>query len=685
MAFVQFSQVSLAFGDRDILKNVSVNLQAGSKAALTGANGTGKSTLIKVMAGLTQPDDGKRTASKDARIAYLPQSGLTHHGCTLREEADKAFGFGYKLQEELDKIGDDLKAGNGNQNALLERHDAILTELEDSGFNRRSATIEQILIGLGFSHEDLARNCEEFSGGWQMRIALAKSLMVNPDILLLDEPTNYLDIEAREWLEKFLNNFSGGFLLVSHDRYFLDHTINEVYELFNGDLHRYAGNFTHYEKVREVELETLIKEYEKQQEEIRHLQEFIDRFGVKATKAAQAQERQKMLDKILEHEIVIPESLKKIHFKFPAAPHSGRLVATLEKVTKSYDGKHKILDNLDLLLENGDRLVVAGHNGAGKSTLLRILAGVDTNFEGGVRLGAGVQIGYFSQDNAETLKGSATILETIEAEAPLELIPRLRDMLGAFLFRGDDVFKSLDVLSGGEKSRVALLKLLLKPVNLLILDEPTNHLDMHSKDVLLDALKDFGGTVIFVSHDRGFIEDLSTRVLELRPGHFRTFPGDYRYYMERIQAENENPVISSEQQRAEKSKKGKAGSGTAFTETRSKLASQVLPANAVAPYPPRSNESTNSGKSDARLSYEEKKKLESEKRKAEKRVNSIEEKIAKIEEEKQSEENKMANPEVYSNGEKARAVQSKIASLSQKLDELNAQWEEAALALEEFN
>ena len=537
MAFVQFSQVSLAFGDRDILKNVSVNLQAGSKVALTGANGSGKSTLIKVMAGLVQPDGGQRVAQKDARIAYLPQSGLTHHGCSLREEADKAFCFGYELQAEMEKIGDKLKNGEGNEKLLLERHDAILTELEESGWNRRQVMAEQVLAGLGFSREDLDKNCEEFSGGWQMRIALGKALMVNPDILLLDEPTNYLDIEARGWLEKFLDNYKGGFLLVSHDRYFLDHTVNEVYELFNGELKRYPGNYTHYEKVREIELETLIREYEKQQAEIAHLQEFINRFGVQATKAAQAQERQKMLDKILEKQIVIPESLKKIHFKFPPAPHSGRLVATLSKITKSYDGEHNVLQNLDLVLENGERLVVAGHNGAGKSTLLRIIAGADSDFSGEVKLGSGVKIGYFSQDNAETLKGSASVLETVESEAPLELIPKIRDMLGAFLFRGDDVHKSLDVLSGGEKARVALLKLLLRPVNFLILDEPTNHLDMHSKDVLLDALKDFGGTVIFVSHDRGFIENLSTRVLELKPGQFRLFPGDYKYYMERLERE----------------------------------------------------------------------------------------------------------------------------------------------------
>lgn len=651
MAFVQFSQVSLAFGDRDILKNVSVNLQAGSKVALTGANGSGKSTLIKVMAGLVQPDGGQRVAQKDARIAYLPQSGLTHHGCSLREEADKAFCFGYELQAEMEKIGDKLKNGEGNEKLLLERHDAILTELEESGWNRRQVMAEQVLAGLGFSREDLDKNCEEFSGGWQMRIALGKALMVNPDILLLDEPTNYLDIEARGWLEKFLDNYKGGFLLVSHDRYFLDHTVNEVYELFNGELKRYPGNYTHYEKVREIELETLIREYEKQQAEIAHLQEFINRFGVQATKAAQAQERQKMLDKILEKQIVIPESLKKIHFKFPPAPHSGRLVATLSKITKSYDGEHNVLEDLDLVLENGERLVVAGHNGAGKSTLLRIIAGADSDFSGEVKLGSGVKIGYFSQDNAETLKGSASVLETVESEAPLELIPKIRDMLGAFLFRGDDVHKSLDVLSGGEKARVALLKLLLRPVNFLILDEPTNHLDMHSKDVLLDALKDFGGTVIFVSHDRGFIENLSTRVLELKPGQFRLFPGDYKYYMERLEREANGEFSQNDE-----------------------LKSAAQP----------EKNSQKEEKTETKRSWEEQKKLESERRRAEKNVKNLEEQILKLEEEKSSQEAQMAKPEVYSNGEKAKTVQKKIDELAEKLEELNLQWMEAAEALEKF-
>lgn len=659
MAFVQFSQVSLAFGDRDILKNVSVNLQAGSKAALTGANGAGKSTLIKVMAGLVQPDSGSRVAQKDSRISYLPQSGLTHHGCSLREEADKAFAFGYELNEELERIGDELKKNPPNTKALLEKHDAILTELENSGWNRRSAMAEQVLVGLGFSHEDLDRQTDEFSGGWQMRIALAKALMVNPDILLLDEPTNYLDIEARAWLEKFLNDYKGGFLLVSHDRYFLDHTINVVYELFNGDLHKYPGNFTHYEKTREVELQTLIAQYEQQQAEIAKLEDFIRRFGVKATKAAQAQERQKMLDKLRENEIVIPESLKRIHFTFPAAPHAGRLILTLKGITKSYDGNTAVLDNLDLLVENGDRLVVAGHNGAGKSTLLRIIAGVDADFSGQITLGAGVKTGYFSQDNAESLKGSQSILELLESEAPLELIPRLRDMLGAFLFRGDDVFKSIDVLSGGEKSRVALLRLLLRPVNLLVLDEPTNHLDMHSKDVLMDALKDFGGTVIFVSHDRGFIEGLSTRVLELKPGHFRTFPGDYAYYMQRLEDEA-NGLLSPDS----------SVGGSLPLSSKQSFSATPSPRDSA----PKTPEVPSAGKQ----SWEEQKKAASERRKIEREVESLEKEIEATENKLKEAQNKMSNPDVYSNGEKARTVQKEIDSLSARLDDLNAKWEAAA-------
>ena len=665
MAFVQFSKVSLAFGDRDILKNVSVNLATGSKVALTGANGAGKSTLIKIMAGLTEPDSGERICQKDTRIAYLPQSGLTHHGSTLLEEADKAFEFGYEIQREAEQIGEQLKSNPDNTDYLVARHAELLAKLEDSLWYRRQAQAESVLLGLGFTREDFTKNTEQFSGGWQMRIALAKALMQNPDILLLDEPTNYLDIEARNWLEVFLKNFKGGFLLVSHDRYFLDVTINEVYELFGGDLKSYPGNFSHYEKVREVELQTLMAEYEKQQAEIHHLEDFINRFGYKATKAAQAQERQKMLDKLLANKIEIPESLKKIHFSFPPAPHSGNIVLRMSEITKSYDGSFNVLDNLELLLEKGERLVVAGHNGAGKSTLLRIVAGVDKNFTGNIETGAGVSIGYFSQDNAETISGTASVLEHIESIAPLELIPKVRDMLGAFLFRGDDVNKSLNVLSGGEKTRVALLQLLLRPVNLLILDEPTNHLDMHSKDVLLSALKDFGGTVIFVSHDRGFIQDLATRVLELTPGKFRNFKGDYEYYMQRL-ADEEAGIV------------GNYDAGTVHSNPNAvnKAAAKI---NAGQASPSSAQSSSNqSEKSAGALNWEEQKKLEAERRKKEKEVARLEDEIAKVEGDLSDLQNKMSDPAVYSNGEKAKAVQNEISALEEKLEELNAAWEIAA-------
>ena len=646
MAFVQFSQVSLAFGDRDILKNVTINLQTGSKVALTGANGSGKSTLIKVLAGLMNPDSGERAVQKDCCIAYLPQSGLTHQGCTLLEEADKAFEYGYELQKKIDELGEQLQTNPANVNTLAQAQADLIQKLEDSGWYRRQSVAEAVLLGLGFTRQDFERDTKEFSGGWQMRIALAKALMQGPDILLLDEPTNYLDLEARSWLEDFLQNFNGGFLLVSHDRYFLDVTINEVYELFNGTLKRYPGNYTHYEKVRETELKTLIAAYEQQQQEIQKLQDFITRFGYKATKAAQAQEYQKKLDKM--ERIEIPESLKKIHFTFPPAPHAGRLVLRMKGITKSYDGRINVLNNLDLTLENGQRLVVAGRNGAGKSTLLRIIAGQDTSFTGEVIPGAGVKVGYFSQDNAETIKGSSTILEYLEQRAPLELIPKLRDMLGAFLFRGDDVFKSLDVLSGGEKSRIALLQLLLSPVNLLVLDEPTNHLDLHSKDVLLDALRDYGGTVVFVSHDRGFIQQLATQVLHLEPGLSKYYPGDYTYYLEQSEKEG-----------------GSLPLATAISTTSVLMASATPSAGSDAARNACSN-----------LSWEEQKRLESERRKKEKNLAALEKQLAELEQKKSELENKLADPQVYSNGEKAKAVQREIEQISEQIEQVTEQWME---------
>lgn len=664
MPFIQLSKISLAFGDRDILKDITLILTAGTKAALTGANGCGKSTLMKIVAGQIKADSGDIATEKDTSIAYLPQSGIVHKGKTLAEEAETAFAYGYDIIKAMDEVGEKMKTEKDEQKllALANDYHALQTRLENSGWNSKKGLIDETLRGLGFSSADFNKNTEEFSGGWQMRIALAKVLLQNADIIVLDEPTNYLDIEARSWLELWLKKFKGGFLLVSHDRYFLDQTVTETYELFKGTLKKYKGTYSDYERIRAIEVEGLIKAYEQQQEEIAKTEDFIRKFRYTESRAALVQDRIRRLEKM--ERIELPEHLKKIRFSFPPAPHSGKIVLQAEGISKAYSmasgpavspthsqtgGLHRVIENLDLTVEKGERLVLAGKNGAGKSTLLRILAGEDKNFTGSLKEGAGVKMGYFSQDESETITGSESIIELLERSAPTDLVPKLYDMLAAFLFRGDDIYKSLSVLSGGEKSRLALLLLLLKPLNLLILDEPTNHLDLHSKDVLLDALKRFDGTIVFVSHDKGFIQDLATRVLELKadeeglkPSRIRNFPGTYDYYLYRIEqeeAEDKNEAI-------------------------------------------RKTDKTDASKASANLSYEEQKRLRSERRKLEKEEERLLNEIEKCETEIAENEALLAEPEVYSNGEKSKAVQKKIEELRARAEGLSESWAEAASKLE---
>ena len=650
MAFVQFSKVSLAFADRDLLKNVNLNLAAGSRAALAGANGSGKTTLLKIIAGIIPPDSGERAVQKGTRISYLPQSGIVHKGRTLREETELAFTEAAAKLKLIDKLGRQLAEissgddkNQGSINALLEEHHRLGEEVENSGYYRREAFISVVLRGLGFKADDVSRNTEEFSGGWQMRIALAKALLENPDILLLDEPTNYLDIEARTWLLEWLKSFTGGCLLVSHDRYFLDKCVNEIYEIFQGDCKRYAGNYSAYERTRELELESLVKRHAAQQEEIEKTEALIRRFRYKASKAAFAQDLLKRLEKM--ERIEIPESLKKIKITFPPAPHSGRIALTLEGIGKSY-GTNRVLDNIGFTVEAGEKLLVAGCNGAGKTTLLRILAGEDNSFDGNVKYGSGISYGYFSQDAAESITGSQSILEYLEAEASTHLIPRLRDMLGAFLFRGDDVYKSLSVLSGGEKSRLAMLHMLLKPLNLLILDEPTNHLDLYSKDVLLDCLKTFTGTVIFVSHDRGFMEALSTKTLGLDAGRHRLYYGDYAYYLE--QTEKNKPEKNSPP--------GFAGA----------------PASVKFP-PVADNRAANDSKIADNRVEEKKRQALARRHKREEEALLLE--MEKLETEKTHWENELNRPEIYSSAEKAREAKQKLDSVLSSLEEKNSAWE----------
>ncbi len=665
MAFVQFSRVSLAFGDRDILDSVSMNLASGTKAALAGANGSGKTTLMKVLSGAVLPDSGERAIQRGTTVSYLPQSGIVHSGRTLVEEAETAFARGYELARRLESLGDELSRedpSSAKSARLVEEHHDVQVSLETLQWHRRTALAEQILTGLGFAKADFSRRVEEFSGGWQMRVALAKILLERPDILLLDEPTNYLDLEARDWLETWLRDFTGGFLVVSHDRYFLDSTCTEVYELFGGSLKRYPGTYTQYEKVRVVELASLVKRYEEQRAEIEKTEALIERFRYKATKAAMVQERIKHLEKM--ERIELPESIKRIHFTFPPAPHTGRLVLSVAGLTRRYEDR-TVIDSLDFVLEKGERLVVVGRNGAGKSTLLRVLAGIDADFTGTIAPGAGVLSGYFSQDNAESLNGTERIIDLLESEAPTHLIPRLRDMLGAFLFRGDDVFKQVCVLSGGEKSRLALLRLLLRPINLLILDEPTNHLDLHSKDVLLDALRDFGGTVVFVSHDRGFIENLATRVLELTadpaggPSIVRSFSGDYRYYAERIAREAE-----TDSQSATGAVGARTGSGSKFSEaSRTDGAAHERRAS-----PAEVREADKKRKSDLRRLEREEERLLSE--------------IALAEELLREQETLLADPAVYSDGSKSRVVQEELGRVTALIEELSGRWEAVSRDME---
>ncbi|MCL2044528.1 MAG: ABC-F family ATP-binding cassette domain-containing protein [Treponema sp.] len=651
MAFVQFSKVSLAFGDRDILKNVSLHLASGSRACLAGANGSGKSTLMKVIAGKLSADSGERALQKGTHISYLPQSGIVHKGKSLRDEAETAFAPMRALLAEADLIAGQLESIKNDKSsaALLEEHHRLQEQVELSGYYRREAVISSVLTGLGFSPADLDRDTDEFSGGWQMRIALAKVLLEQPDILLLDEPTNYLDIEARAWLENWLDKFPGGCLLVSHDRYFLDVTVNEVYEIFQGNLKRYAGNYSAYEKTRQAELETLVKRYAEQQEEIAKTEALIRRFRYKASKAAFAQDLIKRLDRM--ERIEIPENLKKINIHFPPPPHSPRVALTLTGIGKSY-GTRRVLSGLDMTLDSGERLVVTGPNGAGKTTLLRLLSGSDTDFEGSVIYGQGVNAGYFSQDAAEALQSSEQVLEFIEAQAPTVLIPKIRDMLGAFLFRGDDVYKPVSVLSGGEKSRLALLCMLLKPMNLLILDEPTNHLDLHSKDILLDTLLRFKGTIIFVSHDRAFMEALSTKTLELSAGdgskscQARLFYGNYSYYLEKTIAET-----TADDTAGDVIKKSVTVNGT------------VKDKKAV----------------DQRMYNKQRQTMI---RRLERQETQLLAAIEELESKKNHYEKELARPEVYANGEKAKAVKQILDEFTAAIAEKTAQWEDLTAELQ---
>ncbi|MDD3902178.1 MAG: ABC-F family ATP-binding cassette domain-containing protein [Sphaerochaeta sp.] len=535
MATLQVQSVHLAFADRDILSDIAFTLTEKSRSALAGGNGSGKSTLLKVISNQMVSDSASISSTKNMRISYLPQSDIVFEEGTVYDEVEKGYQRFDAVLQEKREIEAKLAHSTENENTypLLVRLGEMEEMLLDEGYFSRKELIEQILAGLGFSKADMTRQCLEFSGGYQMRIALAKVLVEQPTIMLLDEPTNYLDIEARYWLKNYLKVFEGGVMIVSHDQNFLDDTVNEVFELFNGKLTRYSGNYTKYLQQRELEIAQMEAAFKLQQEQLEKTEQFIEKFRYKATKSKQVQSRIKQMEKI--QIVEVPSHLKQLTFTFPPAPHSGNDVVIVDHLQKNY-GEQSIFNDLSFLLNKGDRLAVTGKNGAGKSTLLRMLCGEDSSYTGTIRLGSGVTIGYFAQDTEKTLNPSLSVLEEISSIAATADQPKLRNYLGSFLFSGDDVFKSVSVLSGGERSRLALLKILLHPVNLLILDEPTNHLDINAKQMLLQALKQYDGTMVFVSHDSYFIEHIATKILYLtedNPPEF--FDGDYSYFSYKLE------------------------------------------------------------------------------------------------------------------------------------------------------
>lgn len=661
MAFVQLSNISLSFGDRDLIKSATLNLMEGSRAALAGPNGAGKTTLMKIAVGQLAPDSGELAVTKGARISYLPQTQVILGRGSVLEEAEAAFShFADMLlrQEELGRRLQDSGLEERQTNRLLEEFDDIGRAVESGGYFRRQERISEVLRGLGFRTDDFGRRAQDLSGGWQMRLALAKILLEDPDIMLLDEPTNYLDLEARGWLEAYLADYRGGVLLVSHDRFFLDVTVREVYELFNGKLSRYPGSYSSYEERRARELEAIFAAWERQQEEIQRIEDFIRRFRYKESKAPQVQSRIKMLEKIIP--IEIPEGMKHIHFKFPPAPRSGKIALRIENLGKSY-GSLKVIEDLSLEVERGRKIAFVGPNGAGKSTLMRIIAGVDRDYTGSIIPGAGVEIAYFAQDSAEKMSSSLNVEQEAETVCPNELAPKLRNLLGAFLFRGDDVGKSVSVLSGGERSRLALLKMLLHPANLLVLDEPTNHLDLTSKDVLLEALKTFEGTVLFVSHDRGFIDELADLVLELEVGTTpRLYYGGYSYYLEKKASLLEEARIGSSSIPPRAASRGEAtiqaGENPAF----------------------RSEDGSKAGTA---LSREEKKAQKARTRKLKKREEEILRRLENLAEGKKALEREMARPEVYSDGPRVKKILAALAEMEEETESLNEEWVETAQAL----
>ena len=532
---IQLSSAGKRFGHKLLFEGVEWMITSRDRIGLVGANGTGKSTLMKVLAGLETLDYGSVSFAKGISAGYLPQDGLSLTGRTVFEECMSVFSGLRDMEREMESLTarmSELDPASPEYMQVADRYHRLEHEFQAHDGYTSEAQVGNVLMGLGFRKEDWHRLTDEFSGGWQMRLALAKLLLQQPNLLLLDEPTNHLDLEARNWLEEYLKNYPNAFVLISHDRYFLDVTINRIAEIWNKKITLYPGNYEKYLNQKTQRMEQLEAAYRNQRERIEQLEMFINRFRYQATKAKQVQSRIKELERI--ERIEIPEEEKTIHFSFPQPKQSGRIVAEFQNVAKAY-GEKQVFGGVNFMIERGDRIALVGVNGAGKSTLIKLLAGEEKLSAGEYKLGHNVQVGYFAQDQYKELDTSARVMDDLGRAAPNSGETELRSLLGCFLFSGDDAFKKIGVLSGGERNRYALLRMLLDPANFLLLDEPTNHLDMRAKDVLLNALASYTGTVVFVSHDRYFIDKLATRVFEVGDGKVEVYPGNYEDFMWRKQ------------------------------------------------------------------------------------------------------------------------------------------------------
>lgn len=645
---LQLVEFSKDFSGRVLFSNISWHLRKGERVALIGENGAGKSTLMKIVAGLDEPSYGDIQLAKGARAAYLPQDGIVTSGRKLFHEVRSALADLLEMEQELHRLGQQLEQApcdGAEHDGLLHRYGELQEQFRHRGGYSMEAEIGSVLRGLGFSQEDWHKDCGQFSGGWQMRIALARLLLQQPDLLLLDEPTNHLDIEARNWLEQYLCSYPGSVILVSHDRFFMDQVCSRIAEVWNHTITDYHCSYSNYLVQREERVAALREAKRLQDEEVQKTGDFIKRFRYQANKASLVQSRIKQLEKI--ERIQLPPERKKIRFQFPQAPKSGRIVLELRQLTRAY-GPKVVLDQVNLIVEKGERVALVGHNGAGKSTLMAVLAG--GAYQGGqLVVGHNVVADYFAQDQANVLDVEKTVYDELYHDCPYDMVPKLRDILGAFLFSGDDINKKVGVLSGGERNRLALAKMLLRPSNLLLMDEPTNHLDLFSKEVLLDALKDFDGTVVFVSHDRYFVNGLATRVVEVGDGRLADYYGDYEYYLA----------------------KKEAASGSAAVVPCRPGRSTAEPVAAAA------GESAPLQQKEERLKdREEQKRRKKEEQAREKQQQAIEREIAAVERQISQLEEEMNSPGFFDDPERGLVAGEQHTVLNGQLEELYGRWEQ---------